>query len=87
MYQFNEALILVVDSLGVYNVPFKPSIVLLRDSPKINLERLIDNLQPQQIIVDGSNYRSYVDRWKATCTIKKLPFHHTYEMGAFILKD
>lgn len=87
VYQFNEALILVVDSLGVYNVPFKPSIVLLRDSPKINLERLIDNLQPQQIIADGSNYRSYVGRWKATCTIKKLPFHHTYEMGAFILKD
>ena len=87
VYQFNEDIILVVDSLGVYNVPFKPSIVLLRDSPKINLERLIDSVQPQQIIADGSNYRSYVSRWKATCDIKKLPFHHTYEMGAFIIKD
>lgn len=83
VYQFNQHLILVVDSLGVYNSTFKPTIVLLRDSPKINLERLIDSIQPQQIIADGSNYRSYIVRWKATCFEKEIPFHSTYEMGYY----
>lgn len=86
VYEFNQDLILVVDSLGIYNVPFKPSIVLLRDSPKINLERLIDSVQPQQIIADGSNYRSYVERWQTTCTKKQIPFHNTYEMGYYSIK-
>ncbi|WP_299338665.1 ComEC/Rec2 family competence protein [uncultured Psychroserpens sp.] len=86
VYQFQNKTILVIDSLGVYNVKrFQPDYVLLRNSPQINMERLIDSIQPQLIIADGSNYKSYVNRWKATCTKRKLPFHHTGEKGAFIL--
>ena len=85
VFQFNNTRFLVIDSLGVYNVKsFKPEIVLLTNSPKINLNRLIDSLQPKLIISDGSNYRSYQDRWELTCMNKKIPFHQTSKKGAFI---
>ncbi|MCA0132478.1 ComEC/Rec2 family competence protein [Winogradskyella alexanderae] len=87
LYNFNNTKILVIDSIGIYkNLSFKPELVLLRDSPKINLSRLIDSLQPEMIIADASNYKSYAIRWKETCQYKKIPFHYTNEKGAFILK-
>ena len=86
-YHFNNKLIYVVDSLGVYNLKSKqPYYVLLRNSPKINLSRLIDSLKPKYIIADASNYTSYVKRWETTCRKRKLPFHYTNEKGAFILE-
>jgi competence protein ComEC len=60
--------------------------VLLTNSPRINLNRLIDSLKPKYIIADASNYKSYAQRWKTTCMNKKIPFHSTYEKGAFVLK-
>ncbi|WP_299096551.1 ComEC/Rec2 family competence protein [uncultured Winogradskyella sp.] len=87
IYTFNNKTLLVIDSLGVYkNLSFQPDYILLRNSPKVNLTRMIENLQPQQIIADASNYKSYVKRWTATCRDKKIPFHYTNEKGAFILK-
>ena len=77
----------VIDSLGIYkNLSFPPNYVLLRDSQRINLNRLIDSLAPIKIIADASNYKSYVQRWKATCTERKIPFHYTNEKGAYIFK-
>jgi competence protein ComEC len=81
-YNFKDKTILVIDSLGVYN-PQKSDYIILTQSPKINLERLIDATKPQQIIVDGSNYHSDVNRWKQTCSKRKLPFHYTGEKGVF----
>jgi competence protein ComEC len=86
IYNLNNKILLVVDSLGVYNVTrFKPDYVLLRQSPKINLNRLIDSLKPKQIIVDGSNYKSYIEHWELICKKRKLPFHQTSKKGAFVL--
>lgn len=86
VYQHKNKRFLVIDSLGVYmGLSFKPQYLLLRNSPKLNLNRVIDSLQPETIIADASNYKSYVKRWKATCKHKKIPFHYTNEQGAFIL--
>ena len=87
VFEFKGKTILVIDSLGTYQVnSSKIDIVILRNSPKINLNRLIDSLKPTKIIADGSNYKSYTERWKITCRKRKLPFHNTNEKGAFILK-
>jgi competence protein ComEC len=87
VYEINSKKLLVIDSFGVYNVKtFKPNYVLLRNSPKINLVRMIDSLHPELIIADGSNYRSYVNRWETTCAKQKLPFYSTSKKGAFIIK-
>ncbi len=81
---FNKKELLVVDSLGIYKVEgADPDYILLRQSPKINLDQLLRRFPQTQIIADGSNYKSYTNRWKNTCSELKIPFHSTYEKGAF----
>ena len=78
--------VLIVDSSGIYDLPkLNPDLVLLRNSPKINLNRLLKQLHPQQIIADGSNYTSYIRRWEATCQKQKVPFYFTGKKGAFLI--
>ncbi|MCW5518701.1 ComEC family competence protein [Aureitalea sp. L0-47] len=84
--QFKQSILVVVDSTGVYPKGETVDIVLLSGSPKVNLDLLIENLQPKKIVADGSNYKSYVRRWENTCRNRKLPFHHTGNSGAFILE-
>lgn len=87
LYKFHKETILIVDSLEVYDFKsIKPSIIILRQSPKINIERLLKKLKPQLLVVDGSNYKSYVAKWKQTCFKNKTPFYYTVQKGAFILK-
>jgi competence protein ComEC len=64
-------------------VNLKTPFVILQNSPKINLERLIKRMQPIQIIADGSNYKSYVARWEKKAVNLKTPFHYTGQNGAF----
>jgi competence protein ComEC len=86
IFQIEKQTILLVDSLAVYNIKnIKQPIVLLQQSPKINLERLITTIQPKLIICDGSNYKSYVKRWKKVAEKQKTPFYDTSTKGAFKL--
>ena len=86
IFTYKNQLFTIIDSSAVYSSKSQNAIVVLTQSPKINLERLIDSLQPLQIIADGNNYRSYVERWEKTCLNKKIPFHSTYEKGAYIVE-
>lgn len=87
VYKINEDLLLVIDSLGIYQgTSFKPTHILLRNSPKINLERLIDSFHPKVIISDGSNYKTYQTRWEATCKAQNTLFHKTTKKGYIVLK-
>lgn len=86
LYSFNNETILVVDSLGLYRFnSVKPTMIILRQSPKINLERLIQNLSPKIIIADGTNYKSYLKDWEEICLKNKTHFHNTLQKGAFVL--
>lgn len=81
-YTYKLSDLYIVDSTTVY--PFiKQMNIILTQSPKINLDILIDSIQPKMIIADGSNYKSDVLRWKETCEKRKLPFHYTGEKGAY----
>lgn len=83
---FSGKLSIIVDTAGNYNLRnFKPEYIILRNSPRVNLERLIDQLEPGAIIADGSNYPSFVELWKSSSKQKKIPFHYTGEKGAYIL--
>ncbi|AUC16986.1 hypothetical protein BTO06_02530 [Tenacibaculum sp. SZ-18] len=85
--KIDNQFILNIDSLGIYPKNFKKnSTIILKRSPKLNLQRLIENLHPKIIIADGSNYNSYIRRWKETCKQLKTPFHSTKQNGAYILK-
>ncbi|ARN78797.1 competence protein [Nonlabens spongiae] len=85
-FSFKEVYLIRIDSTGVWHAAPKNQLVLLSHSPKINLERLIEELKPKAIISDGSNYRSSVEQWKATCDENGVPFFNTYEEGAIDLR-
>jgi len=80
--------ILIIDRLGLYkNIGVKHPIVVLQNSPKINLTRLIKTLQPSKIVADGSNYKSEILQWENSCLAEQIPFHYTGQKGAFVLKE
>ena len=87
IYKTKNTKLLIIDSLSIYqNLGITNLVVLLKNSPKINLKRLIRELQPKQIIADGNNYKSYINRWRITCEKEKTPFHYTGQNGVYIIK-
>jgi competence protein ComEC len=82
---FNTKKILVIDSACIYNLQLRPDVLLLVQSPKINLDRVIQQLHPKQVVADGTNYKTYIARWAATCQKHKIPFHATAEKGFYEL--
>lgn len=83
LYYFHSKKILLVDSSMTVLPTLKPDILIIVNSPKINLERYISVYKPKQIVADGSNFKSYVRLWKATCNKAKIPFHYTNEKGFY----
>ena len=87
LFSLNNQPILIVDNEGIYKIKtLQRPIIILKQSPKINLERLIGKLQPLIIIADGSNYTGTVRQWKKTCLRTEIPFWSTKEKGAFIFR-
>ena len=83
-YFFKNQKILVLDSIGVVPAE-KFDILVLTHSPKINLNRLFVTTSPKIVVVDNSNFKSYVKVWKASCEAQKIPFHDCNEKGFFKL--
>ena len=83
VFQVQELMVYRTDSLAVFPPLEKVDVLWLSQSPKINLNRWLDSLQPKLVIIDGTNYHSYVMRWKVSCLKRELPFHDTREKGAY----
>jgi len=86
VYQFGNRKILVIDASGYFKIGINPDVVVLIDNPKINLERVIKELQPKTIIADNSNSFYKINQWKQTCEQEKIPFHTTAEKGFYRIK-
>ena len=82
---FNGKKISIIDSSGIYETRIQPDILILTQSPKINLDRILENLHPKIIIADASNSYSIQKTWKYTCLKKNIPFHATSEKGYYKL--
>ncbi|MEO6176449.1 MAG: ComEC/Rec2 family competence protein [Flavobacterium circumlabens] len=82
---FNSKKILLIDSSGVYKRNSSPDILILTQSPKINLDRVLLDLKPKIIVADASNSYSIQNYWKTSCSKKRIPFHATGEMGFYKL--
>ncbi|MGB7841898.1 MAG: ComEC/Rec2 family competence protein [Salinimicrobium sp.] len=88
VYFENGKLLVVIDSSGIFpqqQLPQEPYL-LLTGSPKVNLDRVIDRLKPQEIIAGGHNFGSYIKRWEQTVKDREIPFFSTLEKGAFVLE-
>ncbi|KRD11000.1 competence protein ComEC [Flavobacterium sp. Root901] len=82
---FNGKKIAIIDSSGVYENKDTPDIIILTQSPKINLDRVLQDLHPKIIVADGSNAYEIQKAWKESCEKKKIPFHATAEKGYYKL--
>ncbi len=83
---FNNQRIYVLDSSAVYPNTIKADLLIVTKSPRINIERLLQKMQPKIVVADASNYKSVIDAWKASCKKEKIPFHATAEKGFYRLK-
>ena len=77
--------ILILDSLGMYPKNTKPDVLILTQTPKINLDRLFQTVKPKIVVADMSNYKTIQKLWKASCSKEKIPFHATGEKGFYTL--
>lgn len=82
-YFINRRKLYVMDSFGFYPLNKELDFLLLTQSPKINLERVLDSIKPKIVLADGSNYRSIIEHWRITCAQKEIPFHYTGEKGYY----
>ncbi len=82
---FDNKKIFIIDSLAIYPKDIFPNVVLITQSPQLNLERFLQVCKPQIVVADASNFKSYVKIWKATCEEQKIPFHATAEKGFYKL--
>ncbi len=80
---FGNNKILIVDSLAVIPRRSGADILILTSSCKINLDRVLKENKPSIVVADGSNYKSYVERWQRTCEKQNVKFHSTYRDGDF----
>lgn len=88
IYLFGNRKVLIIDQSNIYSIKGQPDIVLLIQSPKINFERMLTELQPKTVLADASNYPSVIDEWEQICRKKNIPFHSTNEKGYYkILSD
>ncbi len=86
-FSFDDQQWLVLDSSAVFPPKTaKPVVLLMTQSPRVHLDRLITSVQPEMVIADGSNYPADVARWKKSCNKIGLPFYSTSEKGAYLLK-
>jgi len=82
---FKNKKIFIIDSLGIYPSDLSPDLLIITQNPKINLDRLLNKIQPKMIIADGSNSNSIQKNWKESCLKKNIPFHSTKEKGYYKL--
>lgn len=80
---YNGRKIFILDSMGIYKNEIQPDILILIQSPKINMDRVLETLHPKIVIADASNSISIQKRWKTTCSKKKIPFHAIAEKGFY----
>ena len=55
----------------------KADILLLRNNPKVHLDRVLMKWQPSLVIADGSNGSWNLDRWKKSCEMNGVVFKAT----------
>src|SRR5690554_260602 len=86
IFQHKKKNILIVDSLEVIPIGRNIHTIILVNNPKMNLSRLLDSLKPKQVIADGSNSYSAVNRWEKSSLENGIPFSHTAKKGAILIE-
>lgn len=85
LYHQGKKILIIDNNITTESIKLNPDILVLSGSPKLNLDRIITELKPKQIVADATNYKSSIKHWKQTCLKLKIPFHATAEKGYYKL--
>jgi competence protein ComEC len=83
---FKGKKVLILDKDAIYSLRENPDVLVLTQSPEVNLTRILHELKPLEVVADGTNYKNSIRRWKETCLKEKIPFHATAEKGYYSIK-
>lgn len=86
VFPVNEKILFVLDSTGIYPRNVNIQYMLIINSPRINLARVLEEVRPDLVIADGSNYKFLLDHWRKTSMTKNVSFYATAEKGALVLE-
>ncbi|SFN96854.1 competence protein ComEC [Paenimyroides ummariense] len=75
---------LVIDSLEVYPKQ-KFDYVVLYQNPKINLDRLMHDVQPKMILLHNANYQYLNEEYSAYFKKRKIPYHDMRTKGSYVI--
>jgi competence protein ComEC len=71
---FEGKKVIILESSGVYIPTENVDLLLLTQSPKVNLSRVIKTLKPKMVIADGTNYKYLIHIWQKSCVEQKIKF-------------
>jgi competence protein ComEC len=82
----NTSMVVVDSSYSFSNLTKKAKvdIVLISKNPKISICSLMNFIAPQKIVIDASNKKWRIQKWKKECDSLKITCHVTSEKGAFV---
>ena len=74
---FKKDFLTIIDDKFYLDASYPTHYLLLRNNPKIHLEKFLSNIRPKMLIADGSNYPFIIEKWKHTCQRLQIPFYET----------
>lgn len=79
-----ESYLLITKDFNHKNIHISKPNLILSNSPKINLDRLIQHFHPELVIADGSNFPDLIKIWEKTCKTRGVKLHITGRSGAYV---
>ena len=74
---FKDDFLTIIDDTFYLDTSYPTHYLLLRNNPKIHLEKFLSNIRPKILIADGSNRPFIIEKWKQTCQKLQIPFYYT----------
>ena len=84
---FKEDFLTIIDDKFYLDTSYPTHYLLLRNNPKIHLEKFLSNIRPKMLIADGSNYPFIIEKWKYTCQKLQIPFYDTKIKPIIVTSD
>jgi competence protein ComEC len=88
LFQFSSKLVLIIDSALPLQNPahkIKVDMILLSKNAAVDIDKLINTFDCQQVVIDGTNTFRKIKRWSNDCVRLGIPYHVVSEQGAFVL--
>lgn len=86
-YHLNHKKILFLDQNFIPNLEETIDILVVSNTPKINIARLLKNLQPKKVVL-ASNIKHYVvKKWRAACQNQQMDCYEVSALGSIRLDE